>query len=141
VNAFEAILIPPIFFSLLIGLTRKKGDRLIAGIGVYLIYIVLATVLFGSLSLANRLILSALYGPKGAFTGAVTIVRGRTYIELSNGARYEGIWSVLWNIADFVTLAVIGTTVYRIFRWIYMHSNLFRRLTSRFEKAFSGKVT
>jgi len=139
-SALPFLLIAPLFFSVLIGLSRPKGDRLIAGIGVYITYIMLGAVLFGSLMLVNFLILSALYGPAAVLSGHIWIVRGRTFIELSDGRRYGGVWGALWSLADFIGLAVAVYAVFPAGRWLYSRSASIRRLVCRIDQATNHKL-
>src|SRR6185312_4818489 len=134
-SALPFLLIAPLFFSVLIGLSRPKGDRLIAGVGVYVTYIMLEAVLFGSITLVNFLILSTLYGPAAVLSGHIWIVRGRTFIELSDGRRYGGVWGALWSLADFIGLAVTGYGVFSACRWLYSRSASIRRLVCRIDQA------
>jgi hypothetical protein len=133
--------IAPLFFSVPFGAGRPRGHKLLGGITLYMAYVVLMTVLFGSIWLVNHVILSALYGPVAAFSGQIWIVKGRTFIELSNGDRYAGVWSFLWGVAIFVTVAALGGSVLWTARRVYLHCRLVRRVADRLELAVTAKST
>jgi len=71
--------------------------------------------------------------------GDLYIVRGRTFIELSNGDRYVGIWFALWVFGDFVTLIGIGLMAMKVGRWTYLRSAVVQRIIARFAQAIEAK--
>src|SRR5215208_5636409 len=79
-------------------LTRPRGRRLLTFVGFQLAYLFLFCVLFGGILFSNLIVLGAVYGFSAAWAGDVRIVRGGTFIELSNGDTYGGARLVLWRL-------------------------------------------
>src|SRR5438874_1343684 len=94
----------PLFPAGMVALGRPKGHRLFAAVGFFAITEYLALVLFGSISLVNFVILSVLYGPHAVLAGEIHIVRGRHFIEMSNGDKYDGPGYALWIGAEFLMI-------------------------------------
>lgn len=133
------LFIAPLFIAIPFGLMRPKGQRLLGSVGLYSVYLALGTMLFGSISLANTIILSILYGPRSVIFGEIRIVRGRQFIELSNGDRYDGFRFFLWWLGIFMTLISTGYLAVRIGRWMYSRSRLVQRVLARFAEAIDFK--
>ena len=102
-------------------------------------YLAMMIVLIGSMALGNAIMLSILYGPRAVIKGEIWIVRGRTYIEMSNGDRYSGFWVFLRCIAIFATLSTVGFALVRAGRWTYARSSMVRRIIARFAQAIESK--
>ena len=119
-------------------LTRPRGRRLLTFVGVQLAYLSLCCILFGAISLSNLIILSVLYGLPTAWSGDIRIVRGRTFIELSNGDTYHGLSFGLWCLFTFAILGGFVFTAARIAKWA--HSIPFvRRWVDEFSSANEAK--
>src|SRR5689334_4406399 len=88
-----------------IAVGRLKCHRLFAAVGVFTIVEYLALVLFGTLSLVNFIILSVLYGPKAILLGEIYIVRGRHFMEMSNGDKYDGFRYAIWLALELLAVA------------------------------------
>lgn len=132
------ILVAPLFFSILIGLTRPKGKRWAAGIVSYATYIMLFAVLWGVLTIANTMIVSLLYGPWAALSGRIRVVGDRHSVVLSNGERYGGIWEVLWFVVTFLTMMGVGYCSIRTGRWLCGRSATTRRIVFRYMTIMSS---
>ena len=129
----------PLFPAGMVALGRPKGHRLLAAIGVFAFAEYLALVLFGSLSLVNFTILSFLYGPHAVISGEISIVRGRHFIELSNGDKYEGFSYAVWIASELLAVATTVFVTRRFGKWIYARVALVRRVVARFKAAMVAK--
>jgi ribose/xylose/arabinose/galactoside ABC-type transport system permease subunit len=132
-------IVAPLFPAVLVALCRPRGHRLVFGCGLFLMYEYLVCVVFGSNLLVNFTMLSVLYGPHAVLTGGVQIVRGRHFIEMSNGDKYEGLAFAFWIAADLAMLATTFLATRRFGKWAYARFALVRRIVARFKEAASAK--
>lgn len=133
------LIIAPVFIVVPVSLGRPRGQRLVAAIGSYLIYLFLFAFLFVSLKLADTLVLSMLYGVQTSFTGAIRVVRSYKMVELSNGDTYCGTRYILWHLGDFIALCVFVIATGHVGQKLYLRSSVVRRIVARFQLAIRGK--
>lgn len=129
----------PLFPAGMVALGRPKGHRLVAAMGFFACAQYLAFVVIGSASLMNFLILSALYGPGAILRGDIYILRGRHFIEMSNGDVYGGPWYALWLAADLGAILTSFLVTRRLGRWLHATVGLVRRFVERFHEAMKAK--
>jgi len=139
VGIIHWILVAPLFMALPFGLTRPRGQRFLAGVGIYLMWVAAWTVLISIMLLANIIILSILCGPRAAISREVWMVGDRNSINLSNGEHYGGFWVFLRGVAAFATMCTVGYCLMRTGRWTYSRSTIVQRVVARFAQAIESK--